>query len=490
VRGSPRNDRWANLSKGKARMTHPLTATAIAEAVRSGELTALLSVEVALARITAMQPSLNCFTDVYAEEARADAASLDALSVERRAALSLAGVPVAIKDFTPIAGKRTTFGSTVFRNHVASTSPALVRRLRAAGAIIIGHTTTPEFAHSSFTKSTLWGVTRNPWNLERTPGGSSGGSAAAVASGCVPLAEGTDMGGSIRIPAALCGLVGLKPSFGRIPMDMLRTQYDTLAHFGPLARTVDDAALFVSVTEGPDDADAWSLPRLPRVFPIPRTPKRLRLAVSTDLDFYAPTDDIADLFESTLVDLAAAGAEIVRVKTPFTRQCVDDWMALWAYTFAGDFGHLLKEHRGELDPVVVKLIEAGHRLRAVDMRAVEHRRTSLWRNFASLLERFDAFLCPTTCMTAPAAALSDPEVDSVMADGRLRTLDMTVPFNMTSACPVVSVPMGLAADGLPGGMQIVARRHEDRAVLAIAKWIGIVRPWTYSPPLAVEPLAS
>jgi amidase/aspartyl-tRNA(Asn)/glutamyl-tRNA(Gln) amidotransferase subunit A len=296
----------------------------------------------------------------------------------------------------------------------------------------------------------------------------------AVATGCVPLAEGTDMGGSVRIPASLCGIVGLKPSFGRIPMDILDTQYDQISHFGPLARTVEDAALFLSVVEGPSDADANSLPPLPPVLPIaPLTAPRF--VASVDLGFYAPTDAVRDLFEATLTRLEQAGATVTRIKLPFTVQVSRDAYSLWAYAFAGDRGHLLAEWRDRLDPCVVQLIEDGQKLSAVDMRAIEHRRSRLWPVLNAALAGQDALLCPTTCMTAPAAEQTDPGVEVYFADGTYRGLDMTTPFNQLSACPVVSVPMGLAKDGLPAGMQVVACRHDDRGALAAARFVeGVV----------------
>src|SRR5216683_4044669 len=213
----------------------------------------------ALSRIDEVNPKLNCFCFIWRDEAL-EAAHSAAQAIARGEAVGpLHGVPVALKDTTPTAGHRTTLGSYTHENWIPDRDAYIVGALRRAGAIIIGKTTTPEFAHTLVTDSPLWGVTRNPWNLERTPGGSSGGSGAAVASGCVPLAEGTDMGGSVRIPAAWCGLVGLKPSFGRIPLDFLPTQFDTIQHFGPLARTVDDARLFLSVAQGPSERDVMSL---------------------------------------------------------------------------------------------------------------------------------------------------------------------------------------------------------------------------------------
>src|SRR5438105_4621109 len=204
-----------------------------------------------LARIDDVNPTLNCFCFVWHDEA-VKAAHLAAQAVARGETLgTLHGVPIALKDTTPTAGHRTTLGSYTHEHWIPDRDTYIVGALRRAGAIIVGKTTTPEFAHTLLTDSPLWGVTRNPWNLERTPGGSSGGSAAAVAAGCVPLAEGTDMGGSVRIPAAWCGIVGLKPGLGRIPMDTLPGLFDLMSHHGPLARTIDDASLFLQVTQGP-----------------------------------------------------------------------------------------------------------------------------------------------------------------------------------------------------------------------------------------------
>src|SRR5467141_2986309 len=231
----------------------------------------------ALARIGDVNPKLNCFCFVWHDEALA-AARAAAQAVARGENLGpLHGVPVALKDTTPTAGHRTTLGSYTHEHWVPDRDAYIVGALRRAGAIIVGKTTTPEFAHTLLTDSPLWGVTRNPWNLERTPGGSSGGSAAAVAAGCVPLAEGTDMGGSVRIPAAWCGIVGLKPGLGRIPMDNLPGLFDSISHLGPLARTVDDARLFLAATQGPDDADILSVPcPLDLAEPVPSSVEGMR----------------------------------------------------------------------------------------------------------------------------------------------------------------------------------------------------------------------
>ena len=232
----------------------------------------------ALARAAEVQPALNCFTAIWHDEAMR-AADEAAAAVARGDALGvLHGVPVAVKDTTPVAGHRTTFGSYAFEHWVPDRDAYVVTALRRAGAIIIGQTTSPEFAHTLVTDSPLWGTTRNPHALDRTPGGSSGGSGAAVASGCVPLAEGSDMGGSVRIPAAWSGVVGLKPGLGRIPMDVLPGLFDSISHHGPLARCADDARLFLAATQGPDDADIMSIPG----------PLDLSRPLDGDLDRHAP----------------------------------------------------------------------------------------------------------------------------------------------------------------------------------------------------------
>ena len=214
------------------------SAVEMAGMVANRQVSPVELVDNALDRIAEVNPSLNCFCFVWDDDARAAAASAAAAVASGEPLGPLHGVPIALKDTTPTAGHTTTLGSYCFEHWVPEADGAIVNALRRAGAIVVGKTTTPEFAHALHTDSPLWGTTRNPWNLDRTPGGSSGGSGAAVASGCVPLAEGSDMGGSVRIPSAWCGIVGLKPALGRIPMDVLPALFDTISHHGPLARNV------------------------------------------------------------------------------------------------------------------------------------------------------------------------------------------------------------------------------------------------------------
>ncbi len=444
-----------------------LPATVLAKRIRSGELSPVALLDASLARIDEVNPRLNAFCAVYREEARARARECEA-AVRAGAPLGpLHGLPVAIKDFTPIAGKVTTRGSRVFADWMPNTSPVIVERLLGAGAIIIGKTTTPEFAYSSFTASPLWGITRNPRNPARTSGGSSGGSAVAVATGCVCLAEGTDMGGSVRIPASFCGIVGLKPSLGRIPMDILPTVFDSISHFGPLARTVDDAALFLGVTQGPDDRDIQSLPDLQVPVPVPRGVRGLRLGLSIDLGYYRVDAEVAGRVREAADALARAGAVIEDVELGWSREINDAWGRYWEVFLAACFGDQLAEHRNRMDPHVVELMERGFATSAVDFKRLEEVRTRQWQSLAAVLRGCDALLCPTMARPAPSIDLQDGDFDRTDRDGRYDGLDMTCPFNFVPQCPALCVPAGATRDGLPIGLQVIGRRFDDVSVLRI-----------------------
>ncbi len=447
---------------------HRLSATALRKAYRDRSLSPVEAVTAALQRIEAVNPHLNCFCDLYPEESLEAAAVAEARYRTGVNLPPLLGVPVAIKDLTPIAGKRTTAGSKVFANRISEEDAVIVGRLRAAGAILIGKTTTPEFAHAGFTRSPLFGITRNPWNPTRTPGGSSGGSGAAVASGCVPLAEGSDMGGSIRIPSGLCGLVGLKPSFGRIPFEYLPSQLETLSHLGPLARTVADAALFLEVCQGADDRDISSLPGTADLACIGQPIAGLRLALSPDLGFYAIEDSVAANLEATAERLRRLGAEVVPIDLPLGRHLVEAWGELWAVFMEAFFGRYLDDHRQEMDPDVVTLIEIGRRLPASRLKQIEILRCEFWQLLSERLFEFDALLCPTCSVPAPPVEMRDADFDRVDAAGRYCGMDLTAIFNLVSACPVASVPSGLSPEGLPTGMQIVGPRFQEGRVLQIA----------------------
>ena len=460
-----------------------LPATEMARRIRGRALSPVDLVENALARIAEVNPALNCFCFVYPEEARAKAKEADAAVRQGRPLSPLHGVPFAIKDLTPTKGKRTTLGSYAFENWVPDEDAPIVEALTKACGIMVGKTTTPEFAYSSFTESPLWGITRNPWDSARTPGGSSGGSGAAVASGCVPLAEGSDMGGSVRIPASFCGIVGLKPSFGRIPFTILPSMFDSLSHFGPLARTIDDAALFLDITQGPDERDIQSLkPRINFPHPIPGSVRGWRLALSVDLGFLYVDPEVEAAVRYAATTLAEQGAVIEEVDLGWTKEMNDAWIDHWRVYLAAFFGDKLAEYRDKMDPNVVALIEAGLKMGAVEFKRIEFVRTEMWRKLSPILQRCHALLCPTMAHAAPKVGGKDTEYDWVDEKGRFHGLDITSVFNFVSQCPALSVPAGMTPQGLPIGLQIVGRRYEDLAALTIGKALEMARPWAQRRP--------
>ena len=453
-------------------------ATELARRIRAKKISPVDVVKNSLARIDAVNPRLNCFCFVYPEEALRKARDAEAAVTAGKPLGPLHGLPIAIKDLTPTKGKRTTLGSYTHEHWVPDYDAAIVEKLAAAGAIMVGKTTTPEFAYSSFTESPLWGITRNPWNPERTPGGSSGGSGAAVASGCVPLAEGTDMGGSVRIPAAWCGIVGLKPSLGRIPLDLLPSVFDNISHFGPLARTIDDARLFLAATQGPDERDIQSIGTpLALDGPQPGSVKGMRFALNIDLGCYVVDPEIEAAVREAARALTSAGATVEEVDIPWTRRIADAWVEVWQVFMAGYFGHLLEQYREKMDPHVVALIEAGDKMPATHYKRIEIERTEQWRSFYPILQKYDAFLCPTMRVPAVRVGERDEGYYAMREDGRYYGLDMTGQFNLLAPCPALSVPAGWSKDGLPIGLQIVGRRWRDDTVLTIGKALEAVRPW-------------
>lgn len=449
---------------------HPLdsSATEIAAGIRAGKISAEAVVAESLRRAKVVNDELNAFTLL-----REDAALAAAREADRRVAGGgdippLLGVPFAAKDLTPTRGDLTTLGSWTRENWIPTESALCIRRLEALGAILIGKTTTPEFAHSSFTASPRWGITRNPWNGERTSGGSSGGSAVAVATGVVPFAEGTDMGGSVRIPAAFTGIVGLKPSLGRIPMTILPSVFDNISHFGPLARSVEDAVAFMAATAGPDDEDIASLPLAFSAEKASAGPlSGRRFALSLDLGYYSVDAPVRAAVLAAVEALRAAGAVVEPVEIGWSRAVNDRWSDLWCVFMAAFFGEALDGYRARMDPLVVALIERGLTMNATTYKKVELLRTAMWRDLSAILSRYDALLCPTCAVTAPSADADDDDYVADLPDGRFRGLDMTCPFNLLPQCPALSVPAGRAEDGLPVGLQIVGRRYADEEVLSI-----------------------
>lgn len=437
--------------------------------LESGDVSSVDLVRASLERINEVQPRLNCFVEVWADEALERAAA-----VGRPDGRPLHGIPVAIKDTTPWEGHRVTFGSRLYRGNIATHSAVVVERLLEAGAVIVGSTTAPEFAHAGITDSPLHGPTRNPWDSSRTTGGSSGGSAAAVASGCVAVAEGSDMGGSVRIPAAWCGVVGLKPSLGRIPMDVLPGLWDSISHHGPLARTVDCARTFMAAVAGPSLRDPLSH-IVPTGTERPDI-SRLRVAWSADLGCWSVDPAVAAAVAHTVDTLRGSVSSVVDAPPLFAPGDHRLWLGMWGIFMAAYYGDEVDGNPDEADPDVVSLVRLGRGFSAVDAKRMEIARSATWRNVASVLAENDVIICPTMSRFPGPAAKADDKFDlhDDPSDGLLRSADMTTVWNLVSPLPVVSVPCGFRANAgieLPVGLQIVGHPGREDVVLALAEWI-------------------
>ena len=458
--------------------------------VATGDLSPVELVDNALERIAAVQPQLNCFAHIWADAARAEAVRATAAVAAGEPLGALFGVPIAVKETTQVSGRAFTLGSYTHQHVVADRDAAIVRALRRAGAIIVGATTSPEFAHTLQTDSPMWGPTRNAWNPACTPGGSSGGSASAVASGCVSVAEGSDMGGSVRIPAAWSGVVGLKPGIGRIPMDVLPGLFDSISHHGPLARDIDSARLFLACVQGPDDADIQSVTS-PLVLdgPAPFDVRGLRIGLSVDLGTWAVHPEIAATVTAAADALADAGAIIEPVDPQLGEADEAMWFKLWGVFMSAYFGDLVDEWADRMDPDVLGLIELGNSLSATDYKRLEIDRTDVWRRVSGVLQGRAALLCPTMATPPLPAAKTDLVRDEPANDGRYHSADMTSVFNLVAPCPALSVPVGTHTEppyaGMPIGAQIVGHRWREDSVLQIGRALEVALPHTVGrrPPL-------
>ena len=454
-----------------------LSALEMAALIRDKAVSPVELVENALARIDEVNPKLNCFCFTYPDEALRQAESA-AKAVTSGVELGpLHGVPIAIKDLTPTQGKTTTMGSYAYQHWVPDRDALVVQNLLGAGAIMVGKTTTPEFAYSSLTDSPLWGITRNPWDLSRTPGGSSGGSAAAVVSGCVPLAEGSDAGGSVRIPAAHSGCVGLKPSSGRIPFEFLASQYDYMLCHGPLCRTLADAALFLNVCQGPNERDMNTLgSALCIPIPPPSDVRGMKLALSVDLGYYHIDPDVEANTRAAADALRHAGAQVEEVDLGWTKAFNEAWWSYWGVFEATHFGQHLAQWRDQMHPTLVTAMEEGLAMSAVDLMKTEIAYTEAWEKLRPILERFDVLLCPTESIPAPSVDYDELGSIAVDEHGKFLSMDMTMQFNALKL-PALSVPSGLSKDSLPTGLQIVGRRFDDLTVLRVGAAVEQALPW-------------
>ena len=460
-------------------MTSSASAIEIAEAVRSGERQAVEVLEECLAAIDRFNPELNAFVHLDPDGARRAAESVDEAVAAGRDPGPLAGVPFGVKDLEDCAGMPTSFGSLLFKGRPpVSFDSVHVGRMRAAGGVPVGKTAAPEFGAVALTDTKAWGTTRNPWDLTRTPGGSSGGSAAAVASGMVPLATASDGGGSTRIPAAFSGLFGFKASFGRIPHP--DNQPSTTSVFGCLATTVADAARHLDVTAGPSDVDRFSLPppqvSYEEVIDSIDT-SGLRALWSSDLGFATVDPEVEGLAEAAARTLMQAAHLTEATRPVALTDPVRVWWASGVLDLFMDVEPgMWPERADEMMPYTSIPIRQAAEATSERIARIWKRRLRLDQELADLFSRIDVLLTPTTAVPAFGAEWPMP---SELAGNPIHPA-MNVPFTMPANLgwhPAASMPAGVTSSGLPVGLQIQCRRHADEMVLRLARLFEQARPW-------------
>jgi aspartyl-tRNA(Asn)/glutamyl-tRNA(Gln) amidotransferase subunit A len=459
-------------------------AVELAELIRHRALSPVELTRAVLERIERLNGRLGAYVLVHAERALEHARRAEGEVMAGQPLGPLHGVPLSIKDNQWTAGDRTTSGSRLLAEFVPSEDAPTVARLRAAGAIFVGRTNLPEFAWRGSTDNRLFGESRNPWDLTRTPGGSTGGGAAAVAAGMGPLALGSDGAGSIRIPASFCGLVGLKPTFGRVPMYPAAGGHELVAHVCPLARTVRDVALMMNVIAHHDGRDPFALPDdrvdyLAACEP-PLAGPSLRIAWSADLGF-APIEPETRAICAT----AARAFADVGLKVEEANPDVGDpsWIlrTLYGGGQAGAHAGRPPEQKAQMDPELVAYAEASAGLSMVEYAKAVVARQAMVDSLRRFFERYDLLVTPAICVPAfPLGIVGPREV----AGREVTHLGWTLcyPFNY-SGQPAISVPAGWTVSGLPVGLQIVGRRLEDALVLRAAATFETLRPWTARRPI-------
>jgi len=463
-------------------------AFASAAAVRAGEVSPVELVRASLEAIARGDPALNAFTVVLAEEAWAQAREAEA-AVQRGEQAPLLGVPITIKDHIWMRGVLATNGSLAYRDFVPDVDCEAVARLRAAGAIIVGKTNNPEFCYRGTTDNLVFGATRNPWNLERTPGGSSGGAGASVAAGMAPIALGTDGGGSVRIPAAFCGVVGHKPTFGLVPKEPGFKGWKTLSVDGPITRTVRDAALALSVLAGPASADDMTYPVPAQDYIAAATEEgdvsSLRIAYSVDMGF-APVDpDIRAAFARALETLAGLGCELVEAH-PSTPNPMAMWNLLATCEGYASEGPLLEEWESQMSEGTADIIRAGRDLAGWEYVDALHERGKYTRVWSEFFTDHDLLVSPCMQLTAfDVDILAPTSIDGITLDPFFDDwCSLVLPANLTGQ-PAISIPMGFGDDGLPAGLMVMGRRFDDATVLTLAAAYERAAPWADHTPSAL-----
>ena len=454
-----------------------MSVVEMVDAIKTKKLSPVEIMDAVLYRIEELNPKVNAYCTLVAESARKQAIEAETAVMRGEKLGPLHGVPVSIKDLIFTKGIRTTGGSKIYENFIPQQDAIVVERLRAAGAIIIGKTNTPEFGWVGITDNPLFGATRNPWNLQLTPGGSSGGAAASIALCMGSLAIGTDGGGSIRIPSSFCSVFGFKPSFGRVPQYPDFPGWQTLSHTGPITRTVQDAALVMEVISGRDDRDGFSLSDTGlRYLPLPGGDlKGLRIAWSKDLGYAVVDPQVLNITEAAVKTFATLGST-VEAATPGVGSPEKAYSTYVGVRLATILQDKMEEWRDRIDPGLARFVERNTNKSATEYTKACFELLEYWDGIWPFFEKYDLLLTPT--VTVPPFELGSygPREIAASKVSPLNWIAFTYPFNITGQ-PAASVPCGWTDDGLPIGLQIVGRRFDDVTVLRAAAAFEQALPW-------------
>ncbi len=446
------------------------TARQMVAAVAAKEISARELLELHLTQIDRVNPSVNAVVSMDVERSRASAAEADEATARGDELGPLHGLPHAFKDTHEVAGWTTTFGSPLREKHVPKRDELIVERIREAGVVVVGKTNVPEWAAGSHTFNPIFGTTHNPYDLSRSAGGSSGGAAAALASGMVPLADGSDMGGSLRNPASFCNVVGLRPSVGRVPAWPTTNAWELTSVGGPMARNVEDLALLLSVIAGPSTRSRTSLETPGSTFAPPLTGdlKSLRVALTTDLGGAFQVDDqVAGIVRAQAGVLTSAGAHVTDDHLDVTG-AEAAFRTLRAWLFQHRFGAMLAKRPEAFKPSLADNIRAGESLTGADVATAYQRLTSLAEKVRLFFEKHDVLVLPVS--QVPPFDAGEEYPTTINGQEQETYLDwMRSAFLITvTGCPAISVPAGFTSEGWPVGVQIVAAPKNERLLLEVA----------------------
>jgi aspartyl-tRNA(Asn)/glutamyl-tRNA(Gln) amidotransferase subunit A len=449
-----------------------LDASLLADAIRRREISAEEIIQGCIARAQRLDQQYNIFTFRRFAKAMDEAREIDAQLADGVPVGPLAGVPITVKDHVPTAGDPLTMGSFAFGDPIPPADIAVIARLRAAGAIIVGRTTLSEFGHKVLTDSPRFGVTRNPWAPQRSPGGSSGGAAVAIACGVGSIAVGTDGGGSIRCPAACTGTLGIKATLGRLPADHVADGFANFAGVGPITRRTADLKLAIHIMSGEVDSDPYSLSS-PVFEECPTTrQENLRIGYLSKVGSYNAQPAVKASVENLLARLQGLGASVEAIEIELLSESFSRYVVLATTAHATRFGHLLDHAGAKLDPSMVACIEQGLRYSATDWQRASDGRTELFRELQRVLKRFDVLAMPTT-MAPPPALDAGGAINSAFFAEWAAPL---YPFNLTGH-PALSIPCGMIDGVLPIGMQLVGRWFREDVLISLAAAVELVSPW-------------